>query len=56
MSDVRKIAIPVTLAREIAIDWQLIDPAAEPEPTPVERALDILRPHLAWDHRFRETP
>lgn len=25
----------------------------EPEPTPLERALDILRPHLAWDHRYR---
>ena len=56
MTAARKIVIPVTLAREIAIDWQLIDPDVEPEPTPVERALDILRPHLAWDHRYRKQP
>ncbi|MFJ3812248.1 hypothetical protein ACIPWE_38535 [Streptomyces sp. NPDC090073] len=56
MSGVRKISIPVALPTEIAIEWGLIDPTSMPEPeaTPAERALDILRPHLAWDHRYRE--
>ncbi|MFF0777060.1 hypothetical protein [Streptomyces sp. NPDC003720] len=54
MTAARKIAIPVTLPSEIAIEWGLADPAAPPEPTPIDRALDILRPHLAWDHRYRE--
>ncbi|GAA3113667.1 hypothetical protein [Streptomyces echinatus] len=56
MTAARKIATPVTLARELAIEWQLIDPDTPPAPTPIQRALDILRPHLAWDHRYRETP
>jgi hypothetical protein len=49
-------ALPVTLAREIAIDWGLIDPNQPTGPTPIQRALDILAPHLAWDHRYREDP
>ncbi|MFI6032989.1 hypothetical protein ACIBBD_02165 [Streptomyces sp. NPDC051315] len=53
--DAKHIAQPVHLAREIAIDWGLI-PAEPPGPTPIERAVEILRPHLAWDHRYRETP
>ncbi|MFI9244184.1 hypothetical protein ACIGXF_16700 [Streptomyces sp. NPDC053086] len=52
---IKQISIPVTLPTEIAIDWGLVDPTAPPEPTPVDRALDILHPHLAWDHRYRET-
>jgi hypothetical protein len=48
--------MPVTLARELAIDWGLIHPDQPPEQTPIQRALEILRPHLAWDHRYRETP
>ncbi|MFG2352622.1 hypothetical protein [Streptomyces sp. NPDC048521] len=27
-----------------------------PQRADVQRALDILRPHLAWDHRYREQP
>ena len=53
---VKATALPVTLAREIAIDWGLVPADTPPEPTPVQRALDTLRPHLAWDHRYRETP
>ena len=53
MTAARKIAIPVTLAGEIAVEWGLVVPDAPPPPTPVDRALDILRPHLAWDHRYR---
>lgn len=51
--DVKATALPVPLARAIAIDWGLINPDDPPEPTPIQRALDILRPHLAWDHRYR---
>lgn len=53
---IKQISIPVSLPTEIAIEWGLVDPAAPAEPTPVERALDILRPHLAWDHRYQEQP
>ena len=53
MTAARKISIPVSLAREIAIDWGLIDPAAEPEPTPVDRALAILAPYLADEPLYR---
>lgn len=31
----------------------LADPIPAPERTNVQRALDILRPHLAWDHRYK---
>ncbi|MGW1135804.1 hypothetical protein [Streptomyces griseoluteus] len=48
--------MPVDLPTELAIDWGFIDPAAPPPPSPIEKALDILRPHLAWDHRYREQP
>jgi hypothetical protein len=48
--------LPVDLPRELAIDWGLIDPNQPMVPTPIQRALDILAPHLAWDHRYRETP
>ncbi|WP_432027426.1 hypothetical protein [Streptomyces sp. 1222.5] len=54
--DTKKISQPISLAGEIAIEWGLADPATPPPPTPIDRALDILRPHLAWDHRYRETP
>ncbi|MGY1579183.1 hypothetical protein [Streptomyces sp. MN13] len=39
----------------LAVEWDLVDPddPMPPEPTPVQRALDILRPHLTWDHRYR---
>ncbi|GAB2718355.1 hypothetical protein [Streptomyces bullii] len=45
--------LPVDLPRELAIDWGLIDPDTPPGPTPIQRALDILAPHLAWDPRYR---
>ena len=49
MTAARKIALPVRLPREIAIEWGLIDSDAAPEPeqTPEEKALAILAPHLA---------
>lgn len=48
--------MPVPLPSELAIEWGLVNPGQPAEPTPVERALDILRPHLAWDHRYRDQP
>ena len=56
MTAARKIVTPVTLARDIAIDWGLADPDTPPPPTPIQRAIDILRPHLASDHRYQEQP
>jgi hypothetical protein len=55
VTSAKKIITPVTLAREIAIDWGLVDPAApsEPEPTPAEKALAILAPHLATEPLYR---
>lgn len=50
---VEAITLPVSLAREIAIDWGLINPDDPPEPTPIQRALDILAPHLAWQPHYR---
>ncbi|QIJ61439.1 hypothetical protein [Streptomyces sp. JB150] len=50
---VKATALPVTLAREIAREWWLITPPEQPEKTPTQRAIDILGPHLAWDHRYR---
>jgi hypothetical protein len=44
--------LPVDLPRELAIDWGLIHPDQPIGPTPVQRALDILAPHLAWDPRY----
>jgi hypothetical protein len=51
---VKAIEQTVTVASEIAREWWLITPVEPPEQTPIQRALDILRPHLAWDHRYRE--
>jgi hypothetical protein len=45
--------LPVGLPRELAIDWGLIDPEQPVGPTPIEKALGILAPHLAWDPRYR---
>lgn len=38
-------------------EWLRIDlglPPPEPEPTPIERALDILRPHLTREPLYQE--
>jgi hypothetical protein len=40
---------------ELALDWGLIPPDTPPPPTPVERALAILAPHLANDPLYRPT-
>lgn len=53
--NVKRIAQPMPWPRELAIDWQIVNPATVPAyATPIERALGILAPHLRREPLYRD--